>query len=251
MLVATDLMRPAATRLPLPHHGRAGRVRDHRPPVPRPRAGRRRYASSSGRLVGIAMRLTVVGCSGSYPGPESPASCYLVEADDADGRTWRILLDLGSGALGALQRYADPLGIDAVFLSHLHADHCLDLCGYYVLRRYHPDRRRSRGSRSGGRSAPPSGWPAPTACPRPGHEREFDFREHGRARRAGPVRRRAGAGRPPHAGLRPAGLRRRPPSPTPATPGRARARPGRRAASTCCWPRRPSSPATTTRRTCT
>ncbi len=92
------------------------------------------------------MKLTVVGCSGSYPGPDSPASSYLVEAEGPDlagtegaRRTWRILLDLGSGALGALQRYADPLSIDAVFLSHLHADHCLDLCGYYVLRTYHPD----------------------------------------------------------------------------------------------------------------
>ena len=83
------------------------------------------------------MRLTVVGCSGSYPGPESPASCYLLEAD-ADGRTWRVLLDLGSGALGALHTYADPLAVDAVLLSHLHADHCLDLSGYYVLRKYHP-----------------------------------------------------------------------------------------------------------------
>ena len=83
------------------------------------------------------MRLTVVGCSGSYPGPDSPASCYLVEADH-DGRTWRILLDLGSGALGALHRYVDPLAVDGVFLSHLHADHCLDLCGYYVMRKYHP-----------------------------------------------------------------------------------------------------------------
>jgi ribonuclease BN (tRNA processing enzyme) len=83
------------------------------------------------------MRLTVVGCSGSYPGPLSPASCYLLEAD-ADGRTWRVLLDLGSGALGALHNYADPLAVDAVLLSHLHADHCLDLSGYYVLRKYHP-----------------------------------------------------------------------------------------------------------------
>ncbi len=84
------------------------------------------------------MRLTVVGCSGSYPGPDSPASCYLLESEH-EGRTWRVLLDLGSGALGTLQRYADPLAIDAVFLSHLHADHCLDLCGYHVLRRYHPN----------------------------------------------------------------------------------------------------------------
>lgn len=89
------------------------------------------------------MRLTIVGCSGSYPGPDAAASCYLVEAEEA-GRTWRILLDLGSGALGALQRFADPETIDAVFISHLHADHCLDLCGYYVLRKYHPQGHRGQ-----------------------------------------------------------------------------------------------------------
>jgi ribonuclease BN (tRNA processing enzyme) len=89
------------------------------------------------------LRLTVVGCSGSYPGPDSPASCYLLEAE-SEGRIWRLLLDLGNGALGALQRYADPLSIDAVFISHLHADHCLDLCGYYVLRKYHPAGHRGQ-----------------------------------------------------------------------------------------------------------
>ncbi|MCD6638897.1 MAG: MBL fold metallo-hydrolase [Nocardioides sp.] len=88
------------------------------------------------------MRLTVVGSSGSYPGPDSAASCYLLEAEGpgegGDTRTWRILLDLGNGALGQLHRYVDPLTIDGVFLSHLHADHCMDLCGYYVMRKYHP-----------------------------------------------------------------------------------------------------------------
>ena len=84
------------------------------------------------------MRLTVIGNSGSYPGPHSAASCYLLEAEH-EGRTWRVLLDLGNGALGSLQRYADPTVIDGVFLSHLHADHCLDLCGYYVMRKYHPE----------------------------------------------------------------------------------------------------------------
>lgn len=90
------------------------------------------------------MRLTVVGCAGSFPGPDSPASCYLVEADDTSGRTWRILLDLGSGALGPLQRYLMPRDVDAVLLSHLHPDHCLDLCGMYVMLRYHPDGPSSR-----------------------------------------------------------------------------------------------------------
>ena len=79
----------------------------------------------------------MVGCSGSFPGPDSAASCYLVEAPH-EGRTWRILLDLGSGALGPLHRFADPLAIDAVFLSHLHPDHFFDLSGFYVLRKYHP-----------------------------------------------------------------------------------------------------------------
>ena len=79
------------------------------------------------------MRLTVAGCSGSLPGPDSPASCYLLEADG-----FRLLLDLGNGAIGALQRYTALDSIDAVCLSHLHADHCLDLCPYYVARTYAP-----------------------------------------------------------------------------------------------------------------
>ena len=95
------------------------------------------------------MRLTVIGCSGSFPGPDSPASCYLIEADG-----FRLLLDLGNGALGALQRHAGMHGggvhgggmydIDAVCLSHLHADHCLDLCSYSVARTYPPGGARPR-----------------------------------------------------------------------------------------------------------
>lgn len=79
------------------------------------------------------MDLTVIGCSGSFPGPDSAASCYLVEADG-----FRLLLDLGNGALGALQNYARLDEIDAVCLSHLHADHCLDMCSYQVVRAYNP-----------------------------------------------------------------------------------------------------------------
>ena len=79
------------------------------------------------------MRLTIIGCSGSFPGPESPASSYLLEAEG-----FRLVLDLGNGALGVLQRHAGLYDIDAVALSHLHADHCLDMCGYWVARRYAP-----------------------------------------------------------------------------------------------------------------
>ncbi len=85
------------------------------------------------------LRLTVVGCAGSFPGPESAASCYLLEAPDGGGGTTRVVLDLGSGALGPLQSLVDPRALDAVLLSHLHADHCLDLTGLYVMLRHHPE----------------------------------------------------------------------------------------------------------------
>lgn len=79
------------------------------------------------------MKLTILGCSGSIPGPDSPTSGYLLEADDT-----RIALDLGNGTLGTMQRHIDPFALDAVLLSHLHPDHCADFGALTVLRRYHP-----------------------------------------------------------------------------------------------------------------
>ncbi|MDH2430021.1 MBL fold metallo-hydrolase [Sphaerisporangium sp. TRM90804] len=79
------------------------------------------------------MKLTIVGCSGSFPGPDSPASCYLLEAEG-----YRLLLDFGNGSLGVLQRHIGLYDVDAICLSHLHADHCLDLCSYHVVRTYSP-----------------------------------------------------------------------------------------------------------------
>jgi ribonuclease BN (tRNA processing enzyme) len=80
------------------------------------------------------MRLTVLGCAGSFPGPDSACSAYLVEADG-----FRLLLDFGTGSLSGLQRYASLYAVDAILLTHLHADHVLDACGYVVARRYAPD----------------------------------------------------------------------------------------------------------------
>ncbi len=80
------------------------------------------------------MKLSVLGCAGSFPGPDSPCSCYLVEADG-----FRLLVDFGTGALGALQRHPAGLhGVDAILLSHLHFDHVADACSYLVVRRYDP-----------------------------------------------------------------------------------------------------------------
>ena len=84
------------------------------------------------------MKLTVVGCAGTFPGPTSPCSAYLVEQDG-----FKLLLDMGNGSLGALQRCAGLLDLDAVVISHHHADHCLDLVPYTYVRRYHPDGEQS------------------------------------------------------------------------------------------------------------
>lgn len=79
------------------------------------------------------MRLTVLGCAGTFPGPESPCSAYLLEEEG-----YRLLLDFGNGALTNLQRCGGLLDVDAIVVSHLHGDHCLDLVAYAYARRYHP-----------------------------------------------------------------------------------------------------------------
>lgn len=83
------------------------------------------------------MRLVVVGCSGSVSGPDSASSCYLVQVGEGETTT-SVLLDLGSGAFGQLLRYLPPEHVDAVLLSHLHADHVVDLAGLDVYLRYAP-----------------------------------------------------------------------------------------------------------------
>ena len=75
----------------------------------------------------------MLGCSGTFPGPTSACSGYLIEHDG-----YRLVVDLGAGAMGMLQRHVGLLDVDAVYVSHLHADHCIDLVAYSYARRYHP-----------------------------------------------------------------------------------------------------------------
>ena len=84
------------------------------------------------------MMLTVVGNTGSFPGPHSPASCYLLSGQDHEGRTWRIVVDMGNGSLGVLQRHMALQDIDAVMVSHLHPDHCVDIGGLHVAIKWDP-----------------------------------------------------------------------------------------------------------------
>lgn len=79
------------------------------------------------------MKLTILGCSGSTGAPNNPASGYFIDVPGAPG----VLMDCGPGALAKLQDYANPAEQHLV-LSHLHADHCLDVPSLIVWRRYHP-----------------------------------------------------------------------------------------------------------------
>jgi ribonuclease BN (tRNA processing enzyme) len=117
------------------------------------------------------VRLTVIGCSGSFPGPDSPGSCYLVEAEG-----FRLLLDLGNGALGVLQRHCGLDDVDAICLSHLHADHCLDLCSYTVARLYAAGGARPRLPVYGPAGAAERMTRAYSMDPGPEVRTAFDFR---------------------------------------------------------------------------
>lgn len=74
----------------------------------------------------MGLSITVLGCSGTYPGAESACTGYLVQA----GRT-NVLLDAGSGVLANLQRHIDLRDLSAIVLTHSHPDHWLD---FAVLR---------------------------------------------------------------------------------------------------------------------
>lgn len=89
------------------------------------------------------MKLTTIGCTGSMSGPKSPASCYLVQANGVDpstgeDRVWNVVLEMGPGSFGALWRRISPRDIDAVVLSHCHADHMADIISLQVYRKWGP-----------------------------------------------------------------------------------------------------------------
>ena len=69
------------------------------------------------------IKLTVIGNNGPYPAAGGACSGYLLQSDMV-----KVVMDLGSGALANLfQVIDDPEEIDAIVLSHLHADHMSDL----------------------------------------------------------------------------------------------------------------------------
>lgn len=77
------------------------------------------------------MRLTTLGSNGTYPTPSHPTSGYLLQHDATS-----IWMDTGSGTFAALQSVIDFTTIDALVISHVHADHCIDVLGYFYAIRY-------------------------------------------------------------------------------------------------------------------
>ena len=76
----------------------------------------------------MGLAVTVLGCSGSYPGPGGAGSGYLLD----DGGT-RIWLDAGPGTLANLQGHIAMEDLDAIVLSHEHPDHWSDLEGWAIV----------------------------------------------------------------------------------------------------------------------
>ncbi|WP_405977714.1 MBL fold metallo-hydrolase [Streptomyces sp. NBC_00158] len=77
------------------------------------------------------LRLTVLGSATPYASVDNPCSGYLV-----DGGGTRVWVDAGSGTLAQLQRHVTLDGLDAIWLSHLHADHSADLLTAYYAALY-------------------------------------------------------------------------------------------------------------------
>jgi ribonuclease BN (tRNA processing enzyme) len=105
------------------------------------------------------MRLTVLGKSPSWQDAGGACSGYLVEEEGT-----AVLLDCGNGVFSNLRLQRHYTSVDAVVLSHLHADHFLDLVPYAYALTYGPRQRRAADGGPGA-SAParPALWAPPGA----------------------------------------------------------------------------------------
>jgi ribonuclease BN (tRNA processing enzyme) len=68
------------------------------------------------------LQVTVLGCSGTFPGPDGACTGYLVQSGGTN-----VLLDCGPGVIANLQRHLDLQTLDAVVITHSHPDHWVEL----------------------------------------------------------------------------------------------------------------------------
>jgi ribonuclease BN (tRNA processing enzyme) len=98
------------------------------------------------------VRVTVLGKSPAWQDAAGACSGYLVEEQD-----FRLLMDCGNGVFSKLRRICDYVDVDAVLISHLHADHFLDLVPYSYALCYAPRQQ----------PVPVAGWPGTDNPARP------------------------------------------------------------------------------------
>jgi len=98
------------------------------------------------------LRVSVLGKSPSWQDAAGACSGYLVEHDG-----FRLLLDCGNGVFSKLREVCDYVEVDAVLISHLHADHFLDLIPYSYALCYAPRQQ----------PVPVAGWPGTDSPGRP------------------------------------------------------------------------------------
>ena len=84
----------------------------------------------------MGLTLTVLGCDGSYAGPDGACSGYLVSCNDT-----HVWVDCGPGTLANLQRHLDLHALTAIVVSHSHPDHWAELPVAYNALGYYFDRR--------------------------------------------------------------------------------------------------------------
>jgi ribonuclease BN (tRNA processing enzyme) len=84
-------------------------------------------------MVIVTMQVTVLGKSPSWEDAGGACSGYLIEEGDT-----AVLLDCGNGVFSKLRMHRDYTTVDAVLISHLHADHVLDLVPYAYALTYAP-----------------------------------------------------------------------------------------------------------------
>lgn len=82
------------------------------------------------------MKITVLGKSPAWQDAGGACSGYLVEEGDTT-----LLVDCGNGVFGKLRQVVDYAEVDAVVVSHLHSDHCIDLIPYSYALSYSPRAR--------------------------------------------------------------------------------------------------------------
>ena len=80
------------------------------------------------------MQLTVLGSAASFAGAGQACSGYLVESD---GTT--VMIDCGNGTVANAASVTDVTSLDAVLVSHTHADHFLDIFALQAALRFAPE----------------------------------------------------------------------------------------------------------------